>query len=191
MVVAPAAPTRHAGHGHTRRAIGAGRPEAAAAGRGGRRGAVRAATDERVDRADLLWALEEGWGRYLAGLRRLSPTRQAAFARLQGFPHLGGLLAHLCAWWERTLQVVAAMGGADVPHHRAPHGAAGGGADTCHRGRGQAELEEEFERLRAALTAVIRALPERVLADSRVSAWLYESVVEHYAAHRPPCWEVG
>mgnify|MGYP000064827595 CR=1 FL=1 len=152
---------------------------------------MRAATDERVERADLLRALEEGWGRYLADLRRLSPTRQAAFARLQGFPHLSGLLAHLCAWWERTLQVVAAMGGADVPHHYALDGAAGGdGADTRYRGRGPAELEKEFERLRAALTAVIRALPGRVLADERVSAWLHESVVEHYAAHRPPCWEV-
>lgn len=153
---------------------------------------MRAATDERVDRADLLRALEEGWGRYLADLRRLSPTRQAAFARLQGFAHLGGLLAHLCAWWERTLQVVAAMGGAGVPHHRAPHGATGGdGADTRYRGRGPAELEEEFERLRAALITVVCALPERVLADERVSAWLHESVVEHYAAHRPPLWEVG
>ncbi len=153
---------------------------------------MNAVTDERLDCAGLLRALEAGWGRYLADLRCLSSARQAAFARLQGFPHLADLLAHLCAWWERTLQVVSALGGAGVPRPCAPHGATGSnGVEPHYRGRGQEELEEEFERLRAALAGVIRALPERVLADERVYAWLYESVVEHYDAHRPPLWEMG
>jgi hypothetical protein len=152
---------------------------------------VSTAIDPRPDRGELLRALEAGWGRYLADLRRLPPTHQAAFARLQGFPHLADLLAHLCAWWERTLQVVSALGGAAALCPGAPSGAAGDGAERRYRGRGLADLEGEFERLRVALAEVIRTLPEGVLADDRVYAWLYEGTVEHYAAHRPPRWEVG
>ncbi len=151
---------------------------------------MRMIADLHLDRAGLLHALEADWGRYLAALQCLSPTQQAAFARLQGFPHLSDLLAHLCAWWERTLQVVAAMGGAAVPRPCTPHGVVGTEAETRYRGRTSAELEAEFERLRQALAELIGALPERVLADERVYAWLYESVVEHYTAHRPPSWDV-
>jgi hypothetical protein len=153
---------------------------------------VSTAIGPRLDRGELLRALEEGWGRYLADLRRLSPTQQAAFTRLQGFPRLADLLAHLCAWWERTLQVVSALGGVAGFCPGALQGTAGGdGAETRYRGRGQAELEGEFERLRVALAEVIRTLPEGVLADERVYAWLYQGTVEHYAAHRPPLWEGG
>lgn len=152
---------------------------------------MRTATDLHQDRAALLHALEADWGRYLAEIRRLSPTQQAAFARLQGFPHLSGLLVHLCAWWERTLRVVAVMGGAAAPGSRTIPGVVGAEAETRYRGRTQAALEAEFERLRVALAELVRALPERTLADERVSAWLYEGTVEHYAAHRPPIWEDG
>src|SRR6266511_3426964 len=148
---------------------------------------------QQLTRAELLTGLRDGWGAFLPAIARLTEGQQAAFARLQGFPHVQDLLAHICAWWERTLEVVPAIAGGGTPARDCPdvdafNERAVARYESCTR----AQLESEFERLRGAVAGLIAGLPSGAIENTVVYPWLLDSAVEHYEAHRPPAvwWRV-
>jgi hypothetical protein len=141
----------------------------------------------RVITKQFLDALQTGWGQYAAGFERLSPAEQSAFLQQQGYPRFHDLLAHICAWWEETLEVVTAILEAkELPQKRYDVDAFNAAAVAKYQDWKESDLLTHYENLREALLYLVAELPEEALKNKYVAGWLHASVVEHLQEHRLP-----
>jgi hypothetical protein len=133
----------------------------------------------------LLDALQTGWGQYVAGFERLSPAEQAAFLQRQGYSRFHDLLAHICAWWEETLEVVTAiLEVRDLPERHYNVDAFNATAIAKFQDWKESDLLTHYENLREALLYLMAELPEEALTNRRIAGWLHASVIEHLDEHR-------
>jgi hypothetical protein len=138
----------------------------------------------KVTIQQLLDALQTGWGQYAAGFERLSPAEQAAFLQRQGFSRFHDLLAHICAWWEDTLEVVTAiLEVSESPQKRYDVDAFNAAAVAKYQDWKESDLLTHYENLREALLYLVAELPEDALTNQRIAGWLHASVVEHLHEH--------
>jgi hypothetical protein len=142
---------------------------------------------QQLSQADLLDRLDSSWGRYLPTLRMLPEEDQAAVARAQGFDTIKDLIAHLCATFQRTLDLVPKLASGSTPED-ATHDEVALSADALQRYRAQPldQVMEAFDSLWAAVGGMIRDLPDEAYRNPMVYDWLYYTVVTHYDEHTPP-----
>jgi hypothetical protein len=62
-----------------------------------------------LTREQVMDALEQGWGTYVARFRQLTPEAQARSLARQGYARLADVLAHVLAWWNEALPAVEAL----------------------------------------------------------------------------------
>jgi hypothetical protein len=139
---------------------------------------------EPLTRGQLLHAIQEDWGKYLARYQALSTEEQQAFLQRQGFDHLQDLLAHVVAWWEECFEVVTPiLDGLERPRRKYDIDQFNAEAVARYRDWTLDDLLIHFENLRQILLDLASELPDEALVDRRVAVWLYACVVEHARAH--------
>ncbi len=93
-----------------------------------------------LTRTELMAALNDGWGAYVARYRMLSPAEQQQWLAAQGYPRFSDLLAHIVAWWVDGQQVIAHVA-ADPAYPLRDYDVdsfnAGAVAQYCRTGRGR------------------------------------------------------
>ena len=137
-----------------------------------------------LTREQVVSALRDGWGTYIACFERLSPQAQAAFLARQGYACLADLLAHVVAWWEEGLQAIPAL--LDDPTFSSPdHDVDAFNAQAVERCRGLDEpaMVEIFEAARRAWLDLVARLPDDALRNKRIAGRLHIEIIGHLAEH--------
>jgi hypothetical protein len=151
--------------------------------------ATQTVSSNRLSTRALLRALDDGWLAYLPALRALDAGEAQVYLAAQGYEQMQDLLAHITAWCEETLGVVPVLlQGGDISSGRADDDDQSYNAQAVARMRnfGGQEVERRFTQAHAALARMLALLPEAALKDINVYGWLYNTVVEHFNAHRLP-----
>jgi hypothetical protein len=140
----------------------------------------------KLTREQLLAALDQGWGQYLARWEQLSDAAQAQYLQAQGYPRLQDLLAHVCGWTAEGIQAVEEL----LEDRRQPRpydiDAFNAASLARYQDRPAAEMTAEFTRLTAALRAQISGLPDHAFDHQRIYNWLFINAVDHHDEHRLP-----
>ncbi|MCX6029924.1 MAG: hypothetical protein NT169_11570 [Chloroflexi bacterium] len=137
-----------------------------------------------LTRAQVLGALCEGWGTYVARFRRLSPAAQAAFLVKQGYARLADLLAHVVAWWREGQQAIQSM--LDDPNFQSRNydvDAFNAQAITSCRDLGELAVIEAFESARQSWLALVAGLPEDAFQNQKIIERLQIELIGHLAEH--------
>jgi len=135
----------------------------------------------------LLDALQEGWEHYLAGFEHLSAAEQITFLQKQGYPRFHDLLAHICAWWEETLEIVTSILEArESPQKRYNVDAFNAAAVAKYKDWKESDLVAHYNNLREGLLYLVAELPEEALKNKRITGWLHASIIEHLHDHQLP-----
>jgi len=137
-----------------------------------------------LTREQVVGALQDGWGTYVARFERLSPEAQAAFLAGQGYARLADLLGHVVAWWEEGLQAVPAL--LDDPAFGSPdHDVDAFNAQAVERFHGLDEpaVIHTFEAARQAWLALVARLPDDALRNKRIAGRLHIELIGHLAEH--------
>jgi hypothetical protein len=139
-----------------------------------------------ITRPSLLHSLDE-WGNYVDKFQRLAPDRQAGFLHDQGFAALQDLLGHVVGWWEEGQRLVKEVL-ADPSFIYVEPDTDAFNAQLVEKFHAWTEAEAlaYFEKTRAAMTALLRELPEEILEHTLVRDWLFADVIEHLDEHRLP-----
>jgi hypothetical protein len=149
----------------------------------------------RLDVRGLLRALDDGWQAYLLALEDLSASDRTAYLAAQGFVQRRDLLAHVTAWEEETLGIVALLlrdgtRQLDIayPAERRYDDDQAFNAQAVARfsAFSCAEVERRFIQANAALARMLALLPDNALAHPAIYHWLHTTVVDHFNEHRPP-----
>lgn len=137
-----------------------------------------------ITREMILHQLNEGWGDYVAGFRRLPPDGQKQFLQRQGYATLCGLLGHVIAWWElgkytiEQILIEADFKSTDVDVDQFNAEAVERFSD-CD----EAEIVEEFEKMRRLMLNFVERLPDSAFAIKRINERLYVEVIDHFEEH--------
>jgi hypothetical protein len=126
--------------------------------------------------------LQREWAEYPARFGALSPEKQSAFLKKQGFARFRDLAAHIIAWWEQGIQSIEASVQGDVAE---VDDIDDFNAEAVAR-FGKLEANEVFvryEETRLTLARLIDTLPEQVYSASNVQGWLRADVLAHYYDH--------
>ena len=127
-------------------------------------------------------ALQREWADYAGRFRALSPEKQAAFLKKQGFARFRDLAAHITAWWEQGIRAIESSADGDpcdvedVDAFNAEAVARSGQLE-------ESEVFSEYEKTRLTLAGLIDGLPNEVYARPNVQTWLRADVLEHYFEH--------
>jgi len=141
---------------------------------------------QQFSRQDLLAALEQGWKQYLSCLAALSEEEQARYAHEQGFARVQDMLAHIFAWWERSMQRSATLlSGQPLPPASEVDEF---NAEVVARYQQwtRAAIEAHFATALAALEHFLLDLPETALEHEPIQRWMHIEAIEHYEEHCPP-----
>jgi hypothetical protein len=126
--------------------------------------------------------LRREWAGYPGRFGALSPERQTAFLKKQGFARFRDLAAHIIAWWEQGIQSIEASERGDVADVDDVDGFNAEAVD----GFGKLEPDEVFvryEQTRLTLLSLIESLPEEVYTKPNIQGWLRADVLAHYYDH--------
>jgi hypothetical protein len=134
---------------------------------------------------ELLEALQEEWGQYIARFHRMTPTAQVAFLEKQGYARFHDLLAHICAWWEEALKIVTSiLDNQELPKREYDIDAFNAQALKDFKGWTEDDLVAHFENLRESLLDLVADLPPAAFSHPRIATWLGSCVVEHAEEHK-------
>jgi hypothetical protein len=126
--------------------------------------------------------LRREWAGYPGRFGALSPERQTAFLKKQGFARFRDLAGHIIAWWEQGIQSIEASAQGDV----ADVDDVDGFNAEAVASFGKLEPGEVFvryEQTRLTLLSLIESLPEEVYAKPNIQGWLRADVLAHYYDH--------
>ncbi len=145
---------------------------------------------KRWTRLELIDLLDTVWLKYPQCLQRLSKDEQTRFAQQQGYAYPQDLLAHLGAWMEETLRVIAYLQRDEKPP-RSYNNDDEFNARAVQRfaDRSRADVEAWYEQQRVALKQLIEQLSDEDLDQPRVYRWLVGTIAEHYDEHSLPARE--
>jgi hypothetical protein len=140
---------------------------------------------KEITREMIMEQLEERWGGFTAGYKRLPPDGQRQFLDRQGYATLSGLLGHVLAWWELGKYTIEQIlieldfksTDVDVDQFNAE-------AVERFSDYNDDEIVEEFEKVRLAMLAFVDRLPERAFVNKRINERLYVEFIDHFEEHR-------
>ena len=141
----------------------------------------------RLNREQLLEAMETNWATYLPTLQSLTEEEQTAFARQQGYQNLRDFLAHICAWLAKGLEVIPVLAqGSPYQQDWVDDDDFNARAVARYQNQTLEQVEEDFENLRTDFTALITELSDETLNHPDIYEWVYANAVQHYQQHIPP-----
>ena len=126
--------------------------------------------------------LRREWGDYVGRFRLLTPEKQAAFLKKQGFARFRDLAAHIIAWWEHGIDAIESTTNGDTGEPQnvdAFNAAAVARFGTLE----ETEVFAEYERTRLTLISLVDGLPEEVFSRRNLQIWLRADVLQHYYEH--------
>jgi hypothetical protein len=140
---------------------------------------------DTLSREQVIDALEQGWGTYVARFRQLTPEAQASSLAQQGYARLADLLAHVLGWWNEGLPAVEALQtGPDFASPDYDVDAFNAQAVQRCAALSEAAVVAQFEAQRQAWLALVRRLPDTAFANPRLAARLHIELIGHLAEHR-------
>ena len=129
--------------------------------------------------------LKNDWAEYLEDFTGLAPERQQKFLEKQGFPRFRDLAAHVIAWWGEAYTGIREFAkDSNYKHPSRDIDAFNTEAVERYGKMKEEQVWTEFESARLKLVELITDLPEEVLRQGRVQAWLVGDVIEHYFDHQ-------
>ncbi len=135
-------------------------------------------------RKQLLHALEQDWGTYVARVRRLSREERRVYLSTQGYARLADLLAHVIAWWKEgylALDIMLRDPNFQSPDYDDTIFNAAAVESVSHLD--EAEVVEAFEAMRLAYYKRIADLPAGAFQDERIARRLQIEIIGHYHEH--------
>jgi len=140
-----------------------------------------------LTRTQLIAALNDGWGTYVARYCALSPGEQQKWLAAQGYPSFGDLLAHVVAWWVDGQQVIARVAANpayplrdyDVDTFNAE-------AVAQYAGLGEAAMVAAYEQARTAWVSLINGLSDAAFYNPKIAGRLYPEIIGHLEEHTLP-----
>jgi chemotaxis regulatin CheY-phosphate phosphatase CheZ len=142
--------------------------------------------NQQFSRQDLLAALEQGWKHYLTHLHELSEDEQVLYAQKQGFARIQDVLAHVVAWWERSMQrSFQIISGHAVPRTDDMDAFNAEVVEQYHQWSRET-VEEKFITVLTTFERFLRDLPETAFENERIHLWLRIDAIDHYEDHRLP-----
>jgi hypothetical protein len=140
---------------------------------------------DEITRQNVLTLLSDEWGNYVSQFKNLSTEAQAAFLEKQGYKRLADLLAHIAAWWENGLGLIASY--KSDPDARQPEvdvDAFNATAVEKVRNLSEAEVIRSFEKMRSEFAGVIGGLSDADFQDERIVNQIRMELVNHLEDHR-------
>ncbi|GHO85055.1 ClbS/DfsB family four-helix bundle protein [Dictyobacter formicarum] len=142
--------------------------------------------NQQFSRQDLLAALEQGWKHYLTHLHELSEDEQVLYAQKQGFTRVQDVLAHVVAWWERSMQrSFQIISGHAVPRTDDMDAFNAEVVEQYQQWTGEA-IEAKFADTLTTFERFLKELPDTAFENERIQLWLRIDVIDHYEDHRLP-----
>jgi hypothetical protein len=138
-----------------------------------------------VSRKELLDALDQEWGAYVAKYRNLTEDGKKRFIKRQGYTRFADILAHFIAWWEEGIKALERM--PNDPAYQAPDfGVDVFNAQAVKRfsGRGEDEIIKTFEGLRQSMVRLVADLPESAFHEKRITDRLHIEIIGHMEEHK-------
>ncbi|MHC1782500.1 MAG: hypothetical protein AB9891_07025 [Anaerolineaceae bacterium] len=129
--------------------------------------------------------IKDGWGNFVVNFKRLSPGEQRAFLDRQGYAALSGLLGHVLAWWELgkyTMEQILIEpdfknSDIDVDFFNTQ-------AVERFSSYNDAEIVEEFEKMRLTMLEFVNQLPDKAFLNKRINERLYVEFIDHFEEHQ-------
>jgi hypothetical protein len=126
--------------------------------------------------------LQREWAEAPGRFGALSPDKQSAFLKKQGFARFRDLAAHIIAWWEQGIQSIEASARGDVPEVDDVDGFNAEAVDRFAKLEAN-QVFVRYEQTRLTLVSLIDNLPEQVYSEPNVQGWLRADVLAHYFDH--------
>jgi len=140
---------------------------------------------EEFSKDEVIKCLNKQWGTYVDRFNTLSAAEQQQYLDRQGYARLGDLLAHLAAWWQRGMQLIAVY--QREPGFQPPSvdvDAFNAEAVASVRNLSDAEVIAHFEVRRLQMLELVKSLNEVDLQSERIRNQLAIEVIEHYQEHK-------
>lgn len=128
--------------------------------------------------------LQREWVSYLNRYHGLSADEQKAFLEKQGVQTFRGVLAHVTAWWEKSMEAINEV--AKDPAYQSPPvdvDAFNAEVQQSVAGLDEADVLKKYESTRQGLIELLINLPDEVYDHKLVREWLKSDVIEHYFDH--------
>lgn len=140
-----------------------------------------------LTRNELLAALNDGWGTYIARYRALPPGEQQQWLAAQGYVRFSDLLAHVVAWWVDGQQVIAHVA-ADPGYPLRDYDVDVFNAEAVAQ---YVAMDEDamiatYERARAAWIPLIEGLSDVAFWNPKIADRLYPEIIGHLSEHALP-----
>ena len=140
--------------------------------------------EKHLTRQELLDNLCKDWKTYPERFNQLTPDRQAAFLKSQGYESFHDLLAHILAWWEEADKIVTSiLDNMELPRKEYDINAFNAAALEHFQSWQEADMLIHFENVRQSLLTLVVEIPESGLVNPRINGWLKACVVEHFKEH--------
>jgi hypothetical protein len=137
-----------------------------------------------LTRQELLDNLHVDWKTYPERFNQLTPDKQAAFLKSQGYDSFHDLLAHILAWWEEAVKIVnSILDNMELPGKEYDIDAFNATALEHFQSWNEVDLLIHFENIRRSLLTLVVELPESGLLNASINGWLKACVVEHFQDH--------
>ncbi len=140
-----------------------------------------------LTREQLIDTLQNGWGTYVEGFRRLSPQAQADFLQQQGYARLADLLGHVVAWWQDGMPTVEKM--LADPNFRSPDydvDAFNARAVARVHDLDDPAVIRSFDSTRQEFVDLVNRLPAEAFQSKSIGDRLHIEVIGHLGEHQLP-----
>jgi hypothetical protein len=138
-----------------------------------------------ISRKELLDALDQEWGTYVAKYRNLTEDGKKRFTKKQGYSRFADILAHFIAWWEEGVKALERMP-IDPAYQSPDFGVDEFNVQAVKRfsGRGEDEIIKTFEGLRQSMVRLVADLPESAFHEKRITDRLHIEIIGHMEEHK-------
>lgn len=128
--------------------------------------------------------IEIEWATYIERFKRLPALEGSRRVRAQGYDQFRDMLAHILAWWEEGLPIVAAIAeNREYARKKYDFDAFNADAVARYKDWNEAEFLAHFEKTRQKAAADLRSVDEAVFENRRVRGWLRGIFISHAREH--------
>jgi len=139
---------------------------------------------EIIDRVTVLEYLEVKWPAFVRDALALPDAQRLAWLHRQGYARIADLLAHVVAWWQLGMQVIAHHQ-VDAEYHHPPMDVDAFNLEAVTRvsALSESEVLADFNTARETLVAFVNGLSDAELANPKINRQLVIEVIEHLHEH--------
>lgn len=128
--------------------------------------------------------LEIEWGTYVERFNRWSKAEGGRRVKEQGYERLQDMLAHIVAWWDACMEVVAAVReGRESPRITRDFDAFNAEAVAKYKSWDEGAFLAHFEETRRKVAAEVRSMDDALFESRRVQTWMYGVFIHHARDH--------